>query len=294
MRPLEQRYRRLLRLLPAWYRARREDEMVDTFLESMADHDDPERHEEALDLGRPTMGEAASVVALAARLRLGGAGSPARSVMWGAAVRRVALVGLMTEAVAVTAVTAVSAWAIGRVGWLPRSPVAAEAAVGTWSMTWRLLGIGAVIAYAALLFGNWRAARWIGGLLLAVGVVSTGVAAPTQPAAATFASLCGLLCAAVPLGALAAFHEDAPRAPRRPWLVAFVVGLLVASMPFHLLQPFDGGVLRLDWAGLCVVVVVLAAAVHLAGRLTGRVRADSPWPLTLTLLAATVLVQRLG
>ncbi|TQS26663.1 hypothetical protein [Microbispora sp. KK1-11] len=86
---LEERYRRWLRLLPASYRAEREEEMVSAFMEGArpgrTGHDDQ----------RPRFLEIASVAALALRLRLGGPGSPPASYLWGEAVRRAALLGLV-------------------------------------------------------------------------------------------------------------------------------------------------------------------------------------------------------
>ncbi|MEN3539526.1 hypothetical protein AAH991_30750 [Microbispora sp. ZYX-F-249] len=89
MSVLEERYRRWLRLLPASYRAEREEEMVWAFLEGAqsgrAGYDDQ----------RPRFMEIASVAALALRVRLGGPGSPPRFHLWGEAVRRAALFGLV-------------------------------------------------------------------------------------------------------------------------------------------------------------------------------------------------------
>ena len=87
---LEERYRTVLRILPADYRAAWEDEMVATFLAGMA-RDDPEEAGYVADYGRPSWPEVASVVALAVRLRLGGA-SP-RHRAWRDAFGRIALIG---------------------------------------------------------------------------------------------------------------------------------------------------------------------------------------------------------
>ncbi len=86
---LEERYRRWLRLLPASYRAEREEEMVSAFMEGAQ----PGRT--GNDDQRPRFLEIASVAALALRLRLGGPGSPPGSYLWGEAVRRAALLGLV-------------------------------------------------------------------------------------------------------------------------------------------------------------------------------------------------------
>lgn len=65
---LEQRYRTVLRMLPAYYRAEREEEMVETYLDDMDEADQ--------DLARPAWGEVASIAALSVRTRLGSAGAP--------------------------------------------------------------------------------------------------------------------------------------------------------------------------------------------------------------------------
>ncbi|HEV2373446.1 MAG TPA: hypothetical protein VGS19_14890 [Streptosporangiaceae bacterium] len=69
---LEQRYRRVLRLLPGYYRDKWEEDMVAAFLDSWLTGD-PEADEYITQAARPTWGEVASVVAVAARLYLGGA-----------------------------------------------------------------------------------------------------------------------------------------------------------------------------------------------------------------------------
>src|SRR5690348_9427967 len=72
--PLERRYRLLLRALPAWYRAAWEQDMVATFLAGV---EAAVAGDELADLvgefGWPDRAEVVSVVALALRLRLGGA-----------------------------------------------------------------------------------------------------------------------------------------------------------------------------------------------------------------------------
>ncbi|GAA2688879.1 MULTISPECIES: hypothetical protein [Actinosynnema] len=78
---LERRYRALLRLLPARYRAERADEMTEVFLAGREDDLDREH-------GWPGWSEAAATLALAARLRLG-------DTRAGRAVRLVAFTGLL-------------------------------------------------------------------------------------------------------------------------------------------------------------------------------------------------------
>src|SRR5687767_11091284 len=118
---LETRYRTLLRILPADYRAAWEEEMVATFLSGMAT-DDEEEAEYLAEFGRPSLSEVASVVGLAVRLRvpvvrrhLGGTGAAPRHRAVGDAVRIVALIGLVTHAGMAVIDLAMQLWLAGKV-----------------------------------------------------------------------------------------------------------------------------------------------------------------------------------
>ena len=87
---LEQRYGRVLRLLPGYYRDKWEQDMVAAFLDSWLTGD-PDEDECVLEFCRPTWPEVASVAGLAARLHLGGAATPRRYFAWGQAVRNAVL-----------------------------------------------------------------------------------------------------------------------------------------------------------------------------------------------------------
>lgn len=95
MKPLELRYRRLTRVLPAHYRQAWEDDMVSTFLEATTTHSEDPDYE--LDYGRPDARETASILALALRLRLSSEGPP-RYALAGEVVRRLALAGTVFQA----------------------------------------------------------------------------------------------------------------------------------------------------------------------------------------------------
>jgi len=95
---LEQRYRRVLRLLPDFYRQQWEEDMVAAFLDSWLTGD-ASTDECVLEFCKPGWQEVASVVLLAARLYLGGAGAPRRYLAWGQAVRGAVLALLMVHAV---------------------------------------------------------------------------------------------------------------------------------------------------------------------------------------------------
>ena len=69
---LEQRYRRVLWLLPVPYRVRWQEDMVTTFLTATGAGGDTEDAAYLRDYGRLEFGEVFSVLALAVRLRVGG------------------------------------------------------------------------------------------------------------------------------------------------------------------------------------------------------------------------------
>lgn len=91
MNPLERRYRRVLRLLPAGYRRAWEEDMVSAFLQS------------ADGASRPSFGERLSVAALAVRLRFTGSHASPRSLVWYRTVGIVALLALLFQALGATA-----------------------------------------------------------------------------------------------------------------------------------------------------------------------------------------------
>ncbi len=95
---LERRYRRVVRLLPGWYRVRWEEDMVAAFLDSWLTGD-PQTDAWVLEIGKPDRAEIASVVGLAVRLYLGGASAPRRYFAWGQAVRNAVLAVMLLHAV---------------------------------------------------------------------------------------------------------------------------------------------------------------------------------------------------
>lgn len=276
MTPLEHRYRRVLRLLPAGHRAVWEEDMVDTFLLSRRpDVPDPEFDPEFdAEYGRPGWSEVASVAGLAVRLRLGGADAPPRSFARGEVVRHVALAGLLTHAVA--SVVAVVSLLVTQA----RFPAYRVSDLDTAAVLTGLLWTG---CYLTLLAGHRRGAAWLGAAAL-VPVVATAVADVAAGGVSVASAAGRLLTAALPVLALAAFHRDAPPVRARPWLVALPVGVvLVAAAAFATQIP---GPVALDWPGLLCVAVVVAGVGYLA---TGR---TGPWTGALPILAVAVLAER--
>ncbi|HWH01102.1 MAG TPA: hypothetical protein VNV66_17725 [Pilimelia sp.] len=289
MNRLERRYRLVLRLLPADYRRAWEDDMVAAFLDSM-DTEDPEAAAYLADYGRPPLREVASVVGLAARLRLGGAGASPRWYAWGRAVRLAVLMAMLTHAAMATGGLAVTLWGAGGLPWLPEP--------GQWALTWpeaawRLAANAWLPAYLALVLGYRPVAQALA--LLAIGSRVVGIA--VEDAAGTSllaASLwANLLLDAVLVAAMVAFHRDAEPVPRRPWLWVLPIGVLAVPVPLFTLQATRPGWLLPDWPGLCCVLVTAAVAVHLVVRRRRRPARTLPWSLAFTLLAAATLGLRL-
>ena len=106
---LERRYRRVLRLLPGYYREQWEEDMVAAFLDGWLTGD-PEADEYITWAAGPGWAEVASVAGLAARLYLGGAGAPRRYFAWGQAIRRAVLVVTLVQATRGLDVLVRTAW----------------------------------------------------------------------------------------------------------------------------------------------------------------------------------------
>ena len=118
---LEQRYRRVLRLLPGYYRDKWEEDMVAAFLDSWLTGD-PDEDSVTMEYDRPTRQEIASVIALAARLYLGGAATPRRYFAWGQAVRLAVLAVVLVHAAQGLSLLTLLAWRRHLAGWFPALP----------------------------------------------------------------------------------------------------------------------------------------------------------------------------
>src|SRR5580658_2735394 len=119
---LERRYRRVLRLLPGWYRDKWEQDMVAAFLDSWLTGD-PEVDEYITRVAGPSCAEVASVAGLAARLYLGnGAGALRRYFARGQAARNAVLAVMLVNAVRGLDGLVVTAWSRRLFGWLPAPP----------------------------------------------------------------------------------------------------------------------------------------------------------------------------
>ncbi|MER5650030.1 hypothetical protein [Streptosporangium sp. NPDC002524] len=321
---LEDRYRRWLRLLPASYRAEREEEMVSVFLEGSPDVSDD-------DGPRPRWSEIASVVVLAARVRLGGAGHTApRFLAWGETVRLVALLGLGLQAFlgALAATSTLRAYGmigtaeplITQVAGPPGSPERLAAILGG------LAGVLWFAPFAALLAGRPRAARALAllalvlevpGLIQVLLTVFSNLTAlsglPVLPGPHVFSGLpdfsgltafpwsapAGLLPPLVTVLALwAGFHRDA-RPVRRPlWLLLppLAAGAALVWLYEAVASPATAAWIWpwLDLPGLVSVLILGAGVVYACVHVYAPDRRTPSWPLALAILALPVLCVRLA
>ncbi len=273
MTGLERRYRGLLRVLPAWYRRAWEDDMVATFLAGMQ-YDDPEEAEFQAEYGRPSWAEVASVLLLAVRVRLPGLGVVAggrdtshRAVVWGEALRLVALVGVTTYTASYLSSLGIDLWLTGRVPWLPlpRADLVQAAAATQhtlWHQVWTLSAVAWPATWIALLAGYRRPAQILAVVALAPGVLDL-LAHLAAPDATSMACSVGLV--AVTVLALTAFHRDAPAPPRRPWLVALPVAFAgIAAFTSVAAAMTVWHPLEFDWYVLTGAVAFVAGVLHLA------------------------------
>jgi len=282
---LEERYRRVLKLLPAPYREVWEEDMVATFLAGVVT-DDPEANEFAADYGRPSWPEVVSGAALAVRLRLGGAGAPPRYAVWGAAVRRAVLICLLVNAASSAVGLIFTLWLAGRLPLL--APPSEEVLMASPAPTlWQLAGLLWLPGYLLLVFGQTRAARWLAAVAVASSLITIVLNVHGPAVAAWF----NVALDAVVVAGLAAFRADTPPVARRPWLVGLALAIGVVS-GYLVLTPFSEGIPALDWAGLCCVAVALAGLAHLVTRALGWTARISPWTPALVLLAVAALGQR--
>ncbi|GLW12199.1 hypothetical protein Misp01_73270 [Microtetraspora sp. NBRC 13810] len=279
---LEERYRFLLRMLPAGYRARREEEMVATYLEGMTGTEEE-------GLGRPRWSEARGIAGLAVRVRLGGTGAPARSLARGETVRLVALLGVAAQ-VAISLHGAARALLPGRSG----SPV--------WTLTWPdvLLTLGWTAAFILLIAGFARPARV---LVLAVAAAQVLASLDAERLTALLSGSEAVIWASwtalmvVPAVALATgFHRDAPH-PGHRWLAVPPAG--AALLALHGLLPSLGSVYEvysfaLLIGGLTWLTVTRRAAEPGPGKRGRYARWAAAWsgpqvPLALFALAVPTL-----
>jgi hypothetical protein len=291
---LEQRYRRVLRLLPGYYRERWEQDMVAAFVDSWLTGD-PEVDVAVLKFCRPSLGEVASVAGLAARLYLGGAATPRRYFAWGQAMRRAVLTVLLVHAVLGLSVLVRIAWSRRMFG-LPAPPASLVTASpgGIWATVFYVVNVAWIVIFVALAAGHHRTARVLAALAIIPGLAALLQAQVTGIMPAPFGPWAWwILFNLAPVLAMAAFHSDAPPAAQLPWLLALPASYLLVIGPLLVAQATGNVAWVPDFAGQCCLLVALACLAHVP-RAWSRKAADSGvWSLTLTLLAAVAVAYRI-
>ncbi|WP_030989185.1 hypothetical protein [Streptomyces sp. NRRL S-1813] len=286
---LEQRYRTALRLLPSYYRAEREEEMVETYLHGIDEQDRDEM--------RLAWGEVAGIAALALRTRMGAAGAPARYAIFGATVRLFALLSVLLHAASALTERALF------LTWLKGAPASDRelslggftghgALPGLYGAALWLLPLAWTVAYMALLRDH-RHTAFVFALLAALpdlasalhhvdggwGTVSVALSLTTT--AFAWLTVLALCCG---------FHRDAP--PARLPLASpgpALMGTCVLMGASIVVWP---GVADTGWAGGSAFIAAAALSL-VARRRSPKHVADPALPLALAALGLAVLVQRI-
>ncbi|WP_314176274.1 hypothetical protein [Streptomyces winkii] len=286
---LEQRYRRVLRMLPASYRAQREEEIVDTYLQDFDEHDQDEL--------RPSWREVASIAALAVRTRMGGPRAAPRYAVAGATVRLFALLSILLHGARELTDRALS------LAWYSGAPAHdRELFLGVFSghgvlpgvreaLLW-LLPLCWVAAYAALLRDRRRTALVLTALAALPGLMFAVEWASGGPELidgfdVAFAASGWLTVLAVGC----AFHGGAPPA-RLPFVPPGLALMAVCVLMGGSVVVWTDGADAVWSSGTVCVAGGIAWCVTRARGAAGA--ADPAVPLALALLSCAVLAERTG
>jgi hypothetical protein len=292
---LERRYRRVLRLLPGWYREQWGEDMVATFLASWHTGD-PDDDEFALEFCKPTWGEVASVAGLATRLYLGGAGLSRRYFAWGQAIRRAVLAVILVHAVLGLNVLVRIAWSRRRFG-LPAPPASLVVASpgGVWPTVFYVVNIAWIVIFVALALGHYWTARVLAALAIVPGLAALLQAQLTGVMPAPFGPWAWwVLFGLVPVLAMAAFQSAAPPAARLPWLLALPASYLLVIVPVMVAQATGNVAWVPDFSGQCCLLAALACLVHAPRAWSRQATGSGVWSLALALLAAVAGAYRIA
>jgi hypothetical protein len=291
---LEQRYRRVLRLLPGYYREQWEEDMVAAFLDSWLTGD-PYTDECVLEFCRPDWDEVASVAGLALRLHLGGP-STARRYAWGQAIRRAVLAVLLVHALLAVDILVCLVRNRSLVGWLPAPAGSLQVASpsGVWATVFCLVSASWIVTFVMLALGYHRTARLLATLAIVPGLVALLQAHFTGILPAPFGPWdFWVLIDLGPVLAMTAFHGDAPPIAPRPWLLALPAGYLVMYGPLLALVATGNFAWLPDFPGFCCILVSLACLAHAPRAWSRQAAGTGLWSLTLVLLAAVAGAYRI-
>ncbi|GAT67080.1 hypothetical protein PS9374_02733 [Planomonospora sphaerica] len=308
MSPLEKRYRCVLRLLPAAYRAEREEEMLCALLEG--DRGPRGKHN-----SRPHWSEIVSIAALSLRVRLGGVGAAPRYLAWGQTVRMIAVLGLFFHAMMSCFWFAdflrpdggFHSFYRAFYGDHPLSAVIVGPAERLWAILRGFADLLWIAAFIALIRGRPRTAKILVVLALvpfypAIFPGSGGFTFSTGSTAALHTVLFGLPVLAL----LAGFHRDAPRISRPAVFIAAGLPLYLALSPLYMILLRWSATSQLppaidlwsawmwwawwDVSAVACLMLVIASAACIAAYLSAPVRRTACLPLALALAALAVPV----
>ena len=287
---LERRYRRVLRLLPGWYRVQWEEDMVGAFLDSWLTGD-PEADEYISKAAGPSSAEIASVLALAAALYFTGAGAPRRYFALGQAIRRAVLAVALVQAVRGLDVLVLTSWSRRLIDWLPAPPASLVVSTPRGALppaVWYLAAYAWIVVFVTLVLRYYRIAQLIAALAIVPDLVWLLQAQFTgrlpTPSVGPWAFW--VLLSLAPVLAMTAFHRDAPPTPRLPWLLALPVNYLLVVVPLLALQLTGNYAWLPDFSGLYCILVALACLAHARRAWSRQAPGSGVWSLTLLLLAA--------
>jgi hypothetical protein len=291
---LARRYRRVLRLLPGWYRQQWEDDMVAAFLDSWLTGD-PETDECVVEFCKPGWAETASVACLAVRLYLGGPGTPRRHA-WGQAIRRAVLAMLLVHAVLGLNVLVRVTWS-RRLFGLPAPPAILATATpgGAWDTVFYFVNVAWIVIFVTLVLRRYRTARVLAALAIVPDLVALLQAQFTRIMPVPFGPWAWwVLFNLVLVLAMTAFHPGARPAARWPWLLALPAGYLLVIVPLLALVATGNSAWVPDVAGQCCLVVAVACLAHVPQAWSRRAAGSGVWSLTLTLLATVAGAYRIA
>jgi hypothetical protein len=292
---LERRYRRVLRLLPGWYRRQWEEDMVAAFLDSWLTGDS-EADEYINKAAAPGLAETASVAGLAVRLHLGGAGI-ARRYFWGQAVRRATLAVALVQAMRGLEGLVAVVWSRRMFAWVPAPPesMASSGPAGMWQAIFFVVGYAWIVVFVLMVLRYYRAAQALAALAivpylvwLLYGQLTDRFAAPPVGPWAFW-----VLINLGPVLAMTAFHRDVRPAVRWPLLLALPAGYLVVYAPLLALVVTGNSAWIPDFSGLYCTLVALACLAHAPRAWSRRVAGSGEWSLALVVLAADAAAYRI-
>lgn len=280
----ETRYRRLLRLLPAWHRERYADEMTEVYLAGQPAED-----------ARPGAGEVAATLRLGITARLRTTGRPSRATWWLVAVAATA--ALAGQAVVVSSLRLVSlqrrqtSWRLDETGRLVESTW--DQSAGWWLAMLDLPGLAWLVVLVVVVAGWRRTAGGVAGVATlfvasrALAPLSDDRYAMLLDQAVARIDLRSMILPVVIVGALGTAGRAAGTAPRlraRLWTVGATLAALGSA--WWAVSTVGGGT-RAD--GTNWTVATAAALIAAVAVLVGARRLAPEWPATVLTLAAIVL-----